>query len=244
MANWREAWSRRLREAVLTHYLVPDSRFGLPAGLVPHLERGRPVTLVDVGAHRGDFAATVRDHCGLRAAVLIEPQPELAQGLTRRFPDRSVHVEAVGLSDIAGRARLDVLEADSCTSLLPIIPEAGFRDRAIDTRVKAQIDVELLTLDAVMLRHDWPGAIDLLKVDTQGTELQVLYGAPRTLARVRYLWIEVSFRRLYQGDCRFEAVHDWLSREGFRLYSFHEVFRSARRELLQADVLYLGPQAE
>lgn len=236
--------SRRLREAVLSHYLVPDSRFGLPSGLVPHLPRLVPVRVVDVGANRGAFSAAVRDHCGLQDALLIEPQPDLANALAGRFPEASVRVERVALSDTPGRARFNVVEADSCSSLLPIIPEAGFRDRAIDTRVRSQIDVEVRMLDDVVQRNAWSGVIDLLKIDTQGNELRVLEGAVDTLRQVRLLWIEVSFRKLYEGDTQFAPLHDRLTTLGFRLYSLHEVFRSARRELLQADALFLGPRAE
>jgi FkbM family methyltransferase len=244
LARWRASVSRRVRQTILAHYLVPDSRFGLSSGLVPHLPQRVPVTLVDIGANRGNFAATIRAHCGLRSALLIEPQPDLAGGLSQRFPEQTVAIARVAVSDRSGRARLDVLEADSCSSLLPILPEAGFRDRGIDTRVRSQIDVEVVTVDELLYRHAWSGIIDVLKVDTQGTELQVLNGAERTLPLVRLLWIEVSFRRLYDGDAPFATVHERLSALGFRLYSLHEVFRSARRELLQADALFLGPQAE
>jgi hypothetical protein len=60
---------------------------------------------------------------------------------------------------------------------------------------------------------------------------------------VRLLWIEVSFRSLYEGDALFEQVHTRLSALGFRLYSLHDVFRGVDRELLQADALFLGPRA-
>jgi len=235
--------SQRLREAVLSHYLVPYSRFGLDAGLVPHLAKGTPITLVDVGANRGDFAAAIRAHSGLRSAVLVEPQADLARGLQERFPERSVHVEAAAVSDRNGTAQFDVLQADSCSSLLPIRAEAGFNDRHIDVRVKARQEVRVTTLDQVLDAHGLGPTIDVLKLDTQGNELQVMNGATRAMQRVRLLWIEVSFRSLYEGDVQFAEVHDYLSARGFRFFSLHDVFRGANRELLQADALFLGPHA-
>lgn len=241
--DWRSQWSRLIREKVLTHYLVPDSRFGLPAGLVPHLPQRAPISLVDVGANRGEFAASVHAHCGLKSAVLIEPQPDLAALLATQFHGVPVKIANAAVSNAPGRARFNVLEADSCSSLLPILPDAGFSSREIDTRVKAQYDVDVFTLDEVLTRLEWSGVVDLLKIDTQGNELQVIDGATRTLSMVRFLWIEVSFRQLYEGDALFSTVHERLSRLGFRLYSLHEVFRGANRELLQADALFLGPEA-
>lgn len=243
-SRWRDSLSRRVREAVLTHYLVPDSRFGLDAGLVAHLPLGEPITLVDVGAHKGEFAEVVRRHCGLRAALLVEPQPDLAAALRQRFPQPAIRVANVAVSDVAGKQPFEILEADSCSSLLTVRPEAGFEDRAIDVRVRQRVDVEVRTLDGLVGEHLPSGTIDLLKIDTQGNELRVLDGGAAALERTRLLWIEVSFRSLYEGDATFDRVHARLSQLGCRLYSLHDVFRGADRELLQADALFLGPQAK
>jgi FkbM family methyltransferase len=229
---------------VLTHYLVPDSRFGLDPGLVPHVPRDRPITLVDVGAHQGDFADVIRRHCGLAAAVLVEPQPALAAALSRRFPSAGVQVANVAVSDVIGTQPFEILEADTCSSLLTVRPEAGFQDRNIDVRVRERLNVPVTTLDTIVGQHLPYGTIDLLKVDTQGNELKVIEGGLGSLERTQLLWIEVSFRSLYEGDAPFGRVYARLLELGFRLYSLHDVFRGADRELLQADALFLGPQSK
>lgn len=244
LSSWRQSVSRRIREKVLTHYLVPDSRFGLDPGLVPHLPLGTPITLVDVGAHNGDFADVIRQHCGLTSALLIEPQPALAASLKARFSSDPVRVANVAISDSAGRQPFEILEADTCSSLLTVRPEVGFNDREIDVRVRQRVEVDVTTLDAVVGQHLPDGPIDLLKVDTQGNEMRVIEGGAGVLARTRLLWIEVSFRSLYEGDTTFERINARLFESGFRLYSLHEVFRGADRELLQADALFLGPHAK
>ncbi len=244
MPRWRDPFSLLIRERVLRHYLVPYSRFGLDAGLVPHLPRHRPITLVDVGCHRGEFAAAVDSHSGIREAVLVEPQPSLARGLRDRFADPRFRVCNVALSDYSGAGELSILAADSCSSLLAIKPETGFSERQIDVRVTERREVPVHTLDGLLALQGWQAPIDLLKIDTQGNELSVLKGAARTLPTVRLLWIEVSFRSLYEGDALFPEVHAFLVKAGFRFYSLHDVFRGADRELLQADALFLGPLAE
>jgi hypothetical protein len=108
--------------------------------------------------------------------------------------------------------------------------------------VKQRVDVQVTTLDRLVDQHQF-GDVDLLKLDTQGNELRAINGALATLARSRLLWIEVSFRSLYEGDAQFDQVHARLLQLGFRLYSLQDVFRGADRELLQADALFLGPKA-
>jgi FkbM family methyltransferase len=243
LTDWRGSISRRLREAGLTHYLVADSRFGLDPGLVPHLPQRQPIRLIDVGANRGDFAGVVKAHCGLREALLIEPQPDLAQSLSDRFPEDTVRVVSVGVADSVRTQSFDILEAGSCSSLLPIRAEVAFADLHIDVRVRERREIQVTTLDHVVASHQWTGVTDLLKIDTQGNELKVIEGAERMLQQVRLLWVEVSFRSLYEGDAQFDDVHARLFALGFRLYSLHPGFRGADRELLQADALFLGPSA-
>lgn len=243
MSSWRRAISLRLRERVLQHYLVPDSRFRLDAGLVPHLPRHTPITLIDIGASRGEFSAAVLDHCGIKRALLVEPQDDRIAELKRRFTGDRFAISQRALLDRAGSAELQVLNFDPCTSLLPVTAEAVFRDKQLNVGVEKRVQVPLSTLDSLLAQLQWRETIDLLKIDTQGTELQILKGAAQALETVRLLWIEVSFRSLYQGDAQFPEVHEYLGRAGFRLFSLHEGFRRADGDLLQADALFLGPAA-
>jgi FkbM family methyltransferase len=242
LSQWRQQWSRAVRERVLGHYLVPDSRHGLDPGLVPHLPPGVPISLIDVGANRGDFASVIARHCGLTRALLVEPQAERCVELAARFQEQPVEIVHGALLDRPGEAILNVPGADSCSSLLDV-QSTSFADRGIDVATRDRQPVPVTTLDALLAARSWEGPIDLLKLDTQGTELQILHGAPEALSRVRLLWIEVSFKSLYQGDALFHEIHAELTRAGCRLYSLHDgVFRGADGELLQADALFLGPQ--
>jgi FkbM family methyltransferase len=214
----------------------------LDAGLVPHLPQGVPISLIDVGANRGDFAAVIARHCGVRRALLVEPQTERCAELAARFAGQPVEIAQCALLDEPGEAMLNVLGADSCSSLLDV-DAASFEARGIDVTTHARQQVPVTTLDALLAARSWQGPVDLLKLDTQGTEMKILRGAAETLSRVRLLWIEVSFRSLYQGDGLFHEIHAELTRAGCRLYSIHDgVFRGADGELLQADALFLGPQ--
>jgi FkbM family methyltransferase len=221
-------------------YGLPFSRFGLEPGLVPFLPEGVPVTLVDIGAATGEFTAVVADHCGLRDALLIEPQPSRGRQLAERFVGERVTVVACAISDTAGAALLDILHADHSSSLLPVLPDVGGAGRCLDLSVRERVTVQTRTLDDVVDAAGFEGQIDLLKIDTQGAELHVLRGAPSTLRKVRLIWIEVSFVALYEGSALFAEVHGYLRNNGFRLYSLQEGFRGDGGELLQADALFLS----
>jgi FkbM family methyltransferase len=229
-----------VKSLVFGVYGLPFSRHGLEAGLVPFLPPGVPITLVDVGASAGDVTATVVEHCGVTRALLVEPMPARCRELEARYPDPRFVIRQCAASDTNGSTTFDILNADYSSSILPVLPEVGGSGQQLDLRVKQRIPVELCTLDQLVTAAGLEGAIDLLKIDTQGAELHVLRGAAAILPRVRIVWVEVSFRALYEGSALFAGVHEFLSMQGFRLNSIHEGFRGADGELLQADVLFLG----
>jgi hypothetical protein len=77
--------------------------------------------------------------------------------------------------------------------------------------------VETITLD------QWAEScgvreIDYLKIDTQGTELEILQGGIRSLCAVRALEVEVEFNPIYRGQPVFADVDSFLRREGFVLW--------------------------
>ena len=96
--------------------------------------------------------------------------------------------------------------------------------------------VEARTLDAIAAPL---GEIDVLKIDVQGAELLVLQGGQATIARTRFMWIEVSFKQLYENSPTFIDVYEACDRAGFGLGDMQAAFRGPAGEMLQADVLFL-----
>lgn len=233
-----------VKRAVLGFYGIPHSLHGIDSGLVRFLPAGAPITLIDVGASSGQFTAAIAGHCGVRNAVLAEPLPERCRELRAKFDDARFAIHQCAVSNIAGITQMDILNFDYSSSLLSVIPTVGGAGTRLDLTVKERITVPTRTLDDLVAESGVSGAIDLLKIDTQGTELDVLKGAHRVLPRVRMIWTEVSFRAMYEGSALFADVQGLLVQNGFRLCTIQEGFRGADGELLQADALFLAAGVE
>ena len=147
---------------------------------------------------------------------------------------------AGALSDYDGVAAMDILNFDYSSSLLPAMPVAAGAGQRLDLGVRERIEVPVRTLDGVLAEDPSVEPIDLLKIDVQGNELKVLRGAEQSLQRTRLIWIEVSFRPLYEGSAVFSEVYDFLYAHGFYLGAIQEGLRGDGRELLQADALFLS----
>ena len=175
----------------------------------------KPITYVDVGAHKGDvFRELVRSGLKVGAAHLIEPNPAsfaaLQQAVQELGIDRAV-CHQLALGDRPGRLRLR--DADDMTQVIDA-------DGALPPRT---FEVEATTLDTlaetVALRR-----ISLLKVDVEGYEAAVLEGARGLLAdqAVDMVYIEAGMNPEGTQQTYFRVIEDVLNAHGYRLFRVFE----------------------
>lgn len=167
----RRAWRRVRRAPVDDRNATYDRQtFEVMARVL-----GPASTGIDVGAHAGLYLEElVRLAPGGRHWA-FEPIPHLAAALAERFPTVDVHAAALG--EHAGPAELRYVEASPQNS--------GFMRRPWDPPVVddfTPITVAVERLDDV-LPPDQPVAF--VKIDVEGSELEVLRGAEATLRRWR-----------------------------------------------------------
>lgn len=219
----------------------PLSRHALRHGVSPSfvhqpmLSRLAPRTVIDVGANRGQFALDALMAVPGVSVISFEPLETAANKYRQVLGHRpDVVLHQVALSDTVGEAELHVAAEDDCSSLLPIgqLQESYFPSSGLSHTTTVAVS----TLDTVLVGFDRPGGL-LLKLDVQGAELDVLRGATTLLQRVDWVYLEVSFVELYDGQPLAAEVDDWLKAHGFALGGIGGVCREAG-DVLQADLLY------
>lgn len=178
--------------------------------------QARPLeTAFDVGANLGQTAEVIcRSFPGCRVWCFepVRSSFRRLQANTRRWPG----VEAVhcALSARAGAARVSARPLSGCNRLLEPSADAG------------GVPTERAALDTVAGFAGSRGlaSLDLLKVDTEGHELQVLQGADPWLAdgRIRLVYCECGFgERSGEPHGSFHEIFGFLSRRRFRLVAFY-----------------------
>ncbi len=226
-----------LKRRVLASIGLCYNTVGVSYVLAKYLAQfSKPITLVDVGADDGQFSSSIDRLCGVRKGVLIEPQPLHAAHLravknTGRF---EVLEYVVGAS--RGVSKLEINQFDATSSTLAAKRES-LELSGIDVGLREVVECQADTLDS-LLRGRMDEPVDLLKIDVQGAELQVLAGAKQCLASTSFVWIEVSFKPLYEGSCLFHEVYEHMQNAGFQMIEIESGFSSPSGERLQADALF------
>ncbi len=212
----------------LRHRVVPSVEHD-------HLTRFEVAHVIDVGASRGQFSAWATVRLNGPAIDAFEPLP----GSTQRFrelgfgPDTRLHDVAV--SDFEGSREFHVTKQDDSSSLLRSTTQ--HRGLFPGSVIERTISVPVTTLDAVLD----PAAIrrpSLLKIDVQGTELEVLAGARSLLEVTDLVYVECSFVELYVGQALASEVIDDLGTCGFDLIGTHGPHFDRRGTCVQADLLF------
>lgn len=220
----------------------PLWRRGLRLGVAPaieHTDVAWPAefrTVVDVGAHTGQFALFARRRFPAAVLHCFEPQRDPRRTLERLAPALApMEVHDCALGTDSRESPMVVSRASDSSSLLPI-GEAQVAQFPGTDPVGTEM-VRVARLDEELGAPEQRPA--LLKVDVQGFELEVLEGAGELLGAYDAVLVEASFVELYTGQPLVTDVIRFLGDRGWRLSDVGSPMRDARGAALQADLLFV-----
>jgi len=193
-----------------------------------HIEQSKPshyrTLVVDVGAHIGMYSRAVVDIFRFGTVVIaLEPSSTAYDKLVQNVPE-SVVTHRIALGAQAGTMPLYEEKAGSGLSSL-------VRRRTLEAhnrRMSITESVKVSTLDALCkennIRH-----VDLLKLDTEGTELNVLRGAGHMLSSNSISVIQFEF-----GGCNIDTRTFFLDYWNL-LSPLYDIYRVCKNGLYRID---------
>lgn len=197
----------------------------------------QPLGFIDVGA-RGGVHDLVSPIASMTAVLGFEPDLEACAELNDRLPGHSSWAATrflpVAVADRAGPATLYLCEAPTNHSLRPVNRAFAERYRMVKFAQTGRFELQTQTLDHVLFStppDDRPWG-EFVKLDTQGTEFEILQGAERMLEeRTVAAFVEVEFCQIYEGQKLFSEVEAFFRARGFSFFGFHSTHERARKVL-------------
>ena len=177
--------------------------------------------LIQIGANAGQEVPIFRAH-GISPAVLIEPLEHAYAKLVAAVgqDDGFFPVRALCASLDGQEHTFHISDADGQASSF-LAPQRVLTAHP-DVSFPTAVSMTSRTVDSIIgdLAQAQPSLavdrLDLLLLDTQGSELHVLMGATQALHRASAVWTEVSYD-LYAGGATLEALQGLLAAFGYRL---------------------------
>ena len=179
--------------------------------------RTRPPVVFDVGANNGATIRRLREVFRDPIIHAFEPGRDTFEELRRvtaGLPNLTLNPFALG----AARQQREFVEHEFAFNSSFLQPGREAEGKTLRT-----VAVEIRTVDDYCAEHGIE-AIDVLKTDTQGFDLEVIRGAEGMIraGRVGVIYTEVIFADLYEGQPSLDEFYRHLSDRGFRLVGFYE----------------------
>ncbi len=152
--------------------------------------QGRPIRVIDVGAHIGSFAVNVATQHPKAQVVCYEPSPDSARYLRRNVEQNGlgdrISVHEAALADKTGTALFDDNSGGSVHNGLMRDDQRLVDGRdALDQRHALEVPTTTFDLSVT------DGAPDVVKMDCEGGEYALVYAsAPQSWASVRRVVME------------------------------------------------------
>jgi FkbM family methyltransferase len=186
-----------------------------------------PTRILDVGAHGGESYALFRQAWPQAKIMSVEANPACERALRASGADYRIALlwSEQGTTEFY-RTREDVTST-GCSVYRELTHH--FRDEML----------EVLRLPCTTLDTLFPGeAFDFIKLDTQGSELEILRGGWKLLRHAKHLLLEVSLIAYNAGAPLRPEVDAALERMGFFPVVQVGEDRNSTGELIQEDILY------
>lgn len=185
-----------------------------------------PKSIIDIGAFKGEWTKEISQIFSESLFLMIEPQSSNAP-LLRSLVNNKIFFERALLGS-------EVKEN------VPFY-EMGTGSSYYEENTNHNRTVNLLsmnTLDNIIEKYNFGDEI-FIKLDTQGSELDILKGASKTLENVHFILLEISVLNYNKNAPVFSDVVLFMEQIGFILWDIVAVHRKeGTHTLMQTDVIF------
>jgi len=188
---------------------------------IARMGMGDPSVVFDVGAHLGQTTLHFRSIFKKAHIHSFEPVTANFEKMVQNIGTRDrISVNEMALGSTAGKAYVHEGFSDLTHSISSSVNTSK-------SKGKEEVSVETIDTYATRNRID---KIDLLKIDTEGHEIEVLKGAENAIkgGRIEAIFTECDFCREDKQHTYFPDLWDYLSEKGFTFFGLYDVIHYGR----------------
>ena len=190
-------------------------------------------TIIDVGANRGDYSKASNFYFPHAIIYAFEP---ILNKLNKLNSIPNVKVFSLGLWDANDKAMFNIpKEYDLGSSFLEIGDESFIHKEPGKISYK-KIEIKRKRFDSLDIKIEKPC---LLKIDTEGSELNVLKGFGNKLKDVDIIQLEVNFQENFKNQPKLSDLIKYLEDFGFKAFIQKSVRYDKDNKINHCDLIFI-----
>jgi len=185
-----------------------------------------PITIFDVGGHHGETIKLFSSKLKIKKIYSFEASPQnfqvLKKKISKKYVDSGkVEIFNFGLGNKISKSFINQAIESSSSTINELNKESNYLKRKLKIlniekkdNFYQKIPIQLVTLDSFIEKHDIQ-KVDLLKIDTEGYELNVLKGLSKYSQRINLIYFEHHYDDMIIKNYKFGDIHKLLREKGF-----------------------------
>ena len=196
--------------------------------------------IFDVGAHHGKVSRIYLDLMKQSHIYAFEPYKDSFNVLVNNSIDTNIHSFNVAVGEENKKVELFVNISSPTNSIFPTHDDSTMTWEGNYCITKDKVCVDMITIDKFVEDNNIK-IIDILKIDTQGTEFNVIKGAQKTIRenKIKLVYTEIITMPTYVGQKYLDEILEIFRLNDFYLYNIYDQSYTKDKRLRQIDAIFL-----
>jgi len=191
-----------------------------------------PRRILDIGAYHGTWTEMVGEIFPRAKIFMIEANPDFSEILSNVPESEGYEIALLGDKERKATNYYAASIGESMTG------NSRYKEKTIFFKNAIVKKLPLTTLDSICKKRKLT-SIDYIKIDTQGSELDILKGAKQILKKkVEFIHLEAQNLEYNKGAPLFPEVIKYMDKIGYTLFDIIELHYLPSGEQFQSDLLF------
>jgi len=179
---------------------------------------------IDVGSHKGTYTDLFLKNFRVQKVFMFEPQKKIFKIIKKKYKkNRIIKIFNCAISNKNKNQKIYINKHDLTSSLTKLdennsyLKKKGrlFMENNEQSLIRKTYNVKTIKLSDVLINNQI-AEIELLKIDTEGHELEVLLGLGKFIKKTHYVLIEFHRDKIYY-NYKPKIIHNYLIKNNFIL---------------------------
>ena len=201
------------------------------------------INVIDVGAHKGETIKFFLKNFNINKMYVFEPNQDLYQNLIKKFTSQNIFIFNYGVGFQNEKKKLNISIDSSSSTINKINTNTDYYKRKkkfltlgrkISYFVNSQ-KIEIINLSEFLLHEE--NKIDILKIDTEGYELNILKGImEEDFKKIKFIYFEHHYDLMIDKGYKFSEINRLLKKNNFTLkYKLRMKFRKSFEYIYESN---------